>query len=118
MTHATTFWNTLAAKGEAPALWDEDSKSGLTYSALHARVARAAEQLRSPARSLVLLFANSDIGGVVCYVAAPGARHAAFLSPTGVQHPGAATLVEAYRPHSRKSSQKRLLRSWAPHQPC
>jgi acyl-coenzyme A synthetase/AMP-(fatty) acid ligase len=98
MSIETPFWMTLRDKADAIAIVDHDSSSTLTYAALDARVARAAEELRSHERSLVLLFADSDLGGIVCYLAALVAGHAVFLSPTGIRHAGAATLIDTYRP--------------------
>ena len=85
------FWSTLEAKADSLAIVDTDSDSTLTYSALQFRVARAAEQLHCAHRCLVLLFANTDLGGIVCYLAALVAEQAVFLSPTGIQHAGAIT---------------------------
>jgi acyl-CoA synthetase (AMP-forming)/AMP-acid ligase II len=92
------FWESLRSKGDAVAVVDHASGSVLTYRELDERVQLAAERLGNGARCLVLLFANNDVGGIVSYLAALNAGHAVFLSPVGIQHPGAVALIEAYRP--------------------
>jgi acyl-CoA synthetase (AMP-forming)/AMP-acid ligase II len=92
------FWKTLRSHGEAPAVIDHEASVTLTYRALHERVQYLVEQIRGHSRSLTLLFANNDVSSIVCYLAALDAGHAVFLSPIGIEHPGALAVIEAYRP--------------------
>lgn len=92
------FWEELGSRGGAPAVIDHESGSMLTYRQLQQRVEKAAFELAAPARSLILLFADNEVGAIVCYLAALQAGHAVFLSPTGIEHSGVAALIETYRP--------------------
>src|SRR3569833_1867488 len=92
------FWEELGTWGGAPAVIDHVSGAILTYRELQQRVEKAASELAAPARSLILLFADNEVGAIVCYLAALRAGHAVFLSPTGIEHAGVAGLIETYRP--------------------
>ena len=88
----------LAAGGGAIALLDPDSGITLSYAQLYSTVQRVADYFGRRPRRLILLFTNNDIASVVCYLAALEAGHAVFISPVGIDHPGAAQLIESYRP--------------------
>lgn len=92
------FWRNLHARGNALAIIDAQSDTHWTYSMLATAVDDAAECFSAPARALLMLFASKDVGGIVCYLGALNSGNAVFLSPVGIDHPGAADLVDRYRP--------------------
>ena len=94
----TPFWKNLRARQDAAAVIDPESGNILTYAGLDREVRHTADQLRGARRSLVMLFSNTDTGAIVCYLAALEAAQAVFLSPLGIEHPGALGLIDAYRP--------------------
>lgn len=82
----------------AIALIDATANVEWTYAALYEQVHTIASRLRLPSRALVLLFPKIDTDGIILYLAALEAGHAAFLSSLGVRQPEAAELVSTYRP--------------------
>lgn len=92
------FWKKIRSRGEAVAIVDADSGTNWSYAQLAVAVDRAARDLYRPQPAVVLLFAGKDRGAIVWYLAALQCGHSVFLSPVAVEHPGAAALIEAYRP--------------------
>jgi acyl carrier protein len=82
----------LAAYGGAPALLAPDGV--VTYAALAARVAAAADAL-GPVRRLVLVEGGNDVGSVVAYLGALAGGHPVLLSAGGAP---LASLRAAYDP--------------------
>jgi acyl-coenzyme A synthetase/AMP-(fatty) acid ligase len=92
------FWHRFQEYGDTIALAGPEANAVRTYGELAAAVHRATSVLHSLAKSVVLLFTENDAGGIIWYLAALRAGHAVFLSPIGLQHPGAKSLVETYCP--------------------
>lgn len=92
------FWQQLQRHGDSPALIDCDTARVWTYRMLALAVDACAEQLRSDTKGLVLLYVESDIDALVCYLASLAAGCAVLLSGSRIDRPGAAAFIELYRP--------------------
>ena len=88
----------LPRHGGEIALIDGGSGEQWSYRDLANRVESCAAQMLRSRRCLVLLFSDRDLAGLVCYLGALCAGHAVYLSPLSLQHPGAASIIENYRP--------------------
>jgi long-chain acyl-CoA synthetase len=93
-----SFWRGLGSFGDEIAILDADAGTCWTYAQLAAAVDQVAERLRTRERAVILLFAANEVASIICYLAALEARQTVFLSPVPINHPGAAVLIERYRP--------------------
>jgi acyl-coenzyme A synthetase/AMP-(fatty) acid ligase len=93
-----SFWRGLRSFGDKIAIVDSDAGVCWTYAQLAAAVDQMAERLRTRERAVILLFASNDVASIICYLAALEARQPVFLSPVPIDHPGAAVLIDRYRP--------------------
>jgi len=98
MTEGEPFWRNLRSRRNAAAIVDADSGTVLTYANLADQVERTATALQVGRRALILLFTSTDVAGLLFYLAALLGRHAIFLSPLAISHPGSSSLIERYRP--------------------
>ncbi len=92
------FQAALRSGADAVALTDADHDRSCSYAQLRCWVETVADAFGRGPRCLALLFAHNDIPSIVCYLAALEAGHAVFLAPIRIEHPGAAALIQRYRP--------------------
>ena len=97
-TPLTPFWATLAAYGDAPAIFEPSTQRSWTYRTLADEVAVGADQLARPEKGLVVICAGNGIGFVLAYLSALQAGHAVMLIRPGRDRTGLIPLAEAYRP--------------------
>jgi acyl-coenzyme A synthetase/AMP-(fatty) acid ligase len=92
------FWRTLADKGGAVALVEAEESRFWSYRALAHCVADMADALPIARRSVLFLFGENDLGGLVGYLAGLLAGHVVYLMSIRFQHPSVTELFERYSP--------------------
>jgi acyl-coenzyme A synthetase/AMP-(fatty) acid ligase len=90
------FWESLGNFGDGTALID--ASESMTYARLKKSVETGRRTLRYHHNRLIFLFANNDVGAVLCYLSALAAGQPIHLAKGAVQWGACGELLEKYRP--------------------
>jgi acyl-coenzyme A synthetase/AMP-(fatty) acid ligase len=82
----------------AIAVIDAATETQLSYHRLADLVSQTAAQLLCGTPAVAFLFAEPDIGTLICYLACRAVGHAVFILPMGLADPRAETLIRTYQP--------------------
>jgi acyl-coenzyme A synthetase/AMP-(fatty) acid ligase len=98
MDRTEPFWETLANYGNAVALEHAESGQSWSYRELAGHVDATREIVSRPGPGVAFVFADSDLGGIVNYLACLRAGHAVYLLPIKSNHPAVVELMARFRP--------------------
>lgn len=98
-SHSTRpYWESLRLYGNAIAVLDPQMELSWTYLSLAELVEWCAARLRTPAKSLVFICCENNVGSLACYLGSMAAGNTAYMSPVRINHSSMVETIERYRP--------------------